>query len=37
VHGALRLKREKMLVELAKEWHFYPLVDGPQGDGYKKL
>jgi hypothetical protein len=32
-----RLKREKMLVELAREWHFYRLMDGPQGRGYRKL
>ena len=32
-----RLKREKMLIEPAKEWHFYRLIDGPQGRGYKKL
>jgi hypothetical protein len=37
VHGALRLKREKMLVEPAKEWHFHRLIDGPHGRGYKKL
>jgi quinol monooxygenase YgiN len=24
-----RLKREKMLIEPAKEWHFYRLIDGP--------
>jgi hypothetical protein len=27
----------KMLIEPAKEWHFYRLIDGPQGRGYKKL
>jgi len=32
-----RLKREKMLIEPAKEWHFYRLMDGPQGRGYRKL
>jgi hypothetical protein len=31
-----RLKRENMLIEPAKEWHFYRLIDGPQGRGYKK-
>lgn len=31
-----RLKREKMLVEPAKEWHFYRLIDGLQGRGDKK-
>jgi hypothetical protein len=25
-----------MLVEPAKEWHFYRLIDGAQGRGYKK-
>jgi hypothetical protein len=24
-----------MLIELAKEWHFYRLIDGAQGRGYK--
>ena len=28
-HAEDRLKREKMLVEPAKEWHFYRLIDGP--------
>jgi hypothetical protein len=32
-----RLKREKMLIEPAEEWHFHRLIDGPQGRGYKKL
>ena len=36
-HAEDRLKREKMLIEPAKEWHFYRLIDGPQGRGYKKL
>jgi quinol monooxygenase YgiN len=36
-HAEDRLKRGKMLVEPAKEWHFYPLIKGPQGRGYKKL
>jgi len=36
-HAEDRLKREKMLIEPAKEWHFYQLVDGPQGRGYKDL
>ena len=30
-----RLKREKMLIESAKEWHFYRVIDGPQGRGDK--
>jgi hypothetical protein len=34
-HAEDRLKREKMLIEPAKEWHFYRLIDGPQGRGYK--
>ena len=36
-HAEDRLKREEMLIEPAKEWHFYRLIDGPQGRGYKKL
>jgi len=28
-HAEDRLKRENMLFEPAKEWHFYRLVDGP--------
>jgi len=28
---------QKMLIEPAKEWHLYRLIDGPQGRGYKKL
>jgi hypothetical protein len=36
-HAEDRLKREKMLIEPAKEWHFYRLINGPQGRGYKKL
>jgi hypothetical protein len=36
-HAEDRLKREKMLVEPAKEWHFYRLINGPQGRGYKTL
>jgi hypothetical protein len=32
-----RLKREKMLIKPAKEWHFYRLVDRLQGRSYKKL
>ena len=36
-HAEDRLKREKMLIEPAKEWHFHRLIDGPQGRGYKKL
>jgi hypothetical protein len=35
-HAEDRRKREKMLIEPAKEWHFYPLINGPQGRGYKK-
>ena len=31
------LKREKMLIEPAREWHFYRLIDDPQGRGYEKL
>lgn len=34
-HAEDRLKREKMLIEPAKEWHFYRVIDGPQGRGYK--
>jgi quinol monooxygenase YgiN len=30
------LERENMLVEPAKEWHFYPLIDGPQCRGSKR-
>ena len=35
-HAEDRLKREKMLIEPAKEWHFHRLIDGRQGLGYKK-
>ena len=32
-----RLKRDKMLIEPAKECHFQRLIDGLQGRDYKKL
>jgi quinol monooxygenase YgiN len=35
-HAEDRLKRENMLVEPAREWHFYRLIDGPQARGCKK-
>jgi quinol monooxygenase YgiN len=36
-HAEDRLKRENMLIEPAREWHFYRLIDGPRGRGYKKI
>ena len=35
-HAEDRLQRDNMLVEPAKEWHFHPLIDGPEGPGYAK-
>jgi hypothetical protein len=31
------LKREKMLIEPAKEWHFYRLIDGHAAVATKNL
>ena len=36
-HAEDRLKREKMLIEPAKERHFYRLVEGAHGRRYKKI
>ena len=35
-HAEDRLKRGNMLIEPAKEWHFFRLIDDPQDRGYKK-
>ena len=36
-HAEDRLKREKMLTEPAREWHFYRLFDSAQSRDYKEL
>jgi hypothetical protein len=36
-HAEDRLKREKLLIEPAKEWHCCRLIDSPHGRSYKKL